>query len=257
MNKLKVLFVIMCLSVGIACDSSTEKKEASKDLETPREVGPAEKFLSNVSEVHKKQDFLKEDYVTFQFKLKLGDENMEGKVTSRTNLSHYFVETNENGNFYFNVLEGKYNASMPNKIAEKLVLFVVSNYHLFYSITGENYNYTERKEREFLDRPYYSVALKNQDATKVFPSTLEVFVEQRTNMLKGVNLPHPQKRTAMVFLQYDKFITVNRIPVSLQWNIFEEVNQNKMSNPIGGVSITSIKYLKEKEVDLIPLKPVL
>jgi hypothetical protein len=252
MNKLKVLIVIMCLSVGIACDSSTAQKEASKEVEITREISASEKFLTAVSEVHKRQDFLKEDYVSFQFQFILENEQMEGRVTARTNLSEFLVDTKEQGSFYFTMLDGKYTAEKRNATATKLVSFIVSNYHLFYFITGENYNYAERKELEFLDRPYYSVALENQEATKIFPSSLEVFVEQRTNMLKGVSLPHPQKRNAKVFLQYDKFITVNRIPVSLQWNIFLIEGEDRTGNPIGEAKITAIKYLKESELDLAP-----
>lgn len=257
MNKLKVLFIIMCLSVGIACESSTEKKEVFNDSEFKREISASEKFLNTVSEVHKKQNFLKEDFVTYKFKLDIEGEKLQAKVTSRTDISEFLVETEAYGNFYFNILDGRFIADNTNKTTEKLVSFVVSNYHLFYAITGADYRYGELEELSFLDQPYYQLALKNQASKKIFPPFFEVFIEQRTHMMKGVKLPHPQKRNELVFLQYDKFITVNRIPVSLQWNIFEEVNQNKMSNPIGGVSITSIKYLKENEVNITESKTIL
>lgn len=250
--------MLSCFLAIISCGKEQKNEEKTTQTEaSPRKMGASEKYLSSVSEVHKKQDFMAEDYVSFKFDLQVEGENLQAKVTSRTDVSEFLVETNNNGNFYFNTLEGKYNSDQPNKTAETLISFVVCNYHLFYNITGADYVYEEREELTFLDRTFYSVALKNQGASKLIPTSFEVFVEQRTNMLKGVSLPHPLKRSEKVFLQYDKFITVNRIPVSLQWNIYQENAKDDLSSPMGKVSITSIKYLKENQVDLTPKQPYL
>lgn len=243
--------MLSCFLAIISCDKEQKNEEKTNQTEaSPRKIGASEKYLSLVSEVHKKQDFMTEDYVSFKFDLQFEGENLQAKVTSRTDVSEFLVETNNKGSFYYNTLEGKYNSDQPNKAAETLISFVVCNYHLFYNITGEDYAYEEREELTLLDKTFYKVALNNKSSKNLVADSFEVFVEQRSNMLKAVSLAHPLKRNENVFLQYDKFITVNRIPVSLQWNIFEQNSKGKMNKSIGKVSITSIKYLKEDQITL-------
>lgn len=247
MTKFTHLLCCFSLLLVVACGKSEKEKESNRDKENKveRTVSSSERYLKSVENVHKKEDFLKEDLVSFKFDVKLSEKELQGKVVARTNMAEFSVELSDGSVWYYNSLNDLFSAEVNDKEIEQLLSFVVGGYFTFYSISGENYTYTDKEKKEFLEREFSKVSLNNSASKRFFPQEFTVFVEDRTSMLKGTSRNHPLKKRQPIFLQYDKFITVNRIPVSLSWQFFESTKDNLMSKNIGEAKITAISYPKD------------
>jgi hypothetical protein len=57
------------------------------------------------------------------------------------------------------------------------------------------------------------------------------------------------RSTQNVQLQYDRFITVNHVPVSLSWKFYPEGNFNE-ETMLGEAQITKIKYYTAEKLQL-------
>lgn len=252
----KILALIV-LSISIlACNNSNSSKEKNEEQkETAKPKSAEQRYLSSVEDIHKKEKFLSEDVVSYQITYEFGNLKDELRIKAATDLSLVEIESKNFGKSYYNgndiLIDAM--ANMGDKEAKRNFQMVYF-YHAFFHLDESAYELFPFEETTFFDRKYKQFQTKNQALhSAFFPRETTFFIEDRTNMMKGLSLATSllgnSRNTQNVHLHYDRFITVNHIPVSLNWKFYPENNFDEESI-LGEAQITRIKYYEAEQLQI-------
>jgi hypothetical protein len=255
-SSLKVfsfLIVLLCL---VACNSSTsnaEKKEKNpiKVEEPSKEL----KFANRVTEIHKKDIFSNEDFVRYHINYQIGNLKDELKVVAKTDLNLVEVTSENFGKVYYNgqnlLLDPS--ANMGDQEAKRIFTMIYF-YHSFFFLDHESLSFSSINEVKVKGSLHKKLDVNNEILhTSFIPKETSFFVEDRTNMLKGLEIKtslfNNSRKLESVYLSYNRFITVNHVPVSLNWKLYPSENISETSQ-IGEAQITKIKFYTSDRIQL-------
>lgn len=252
-SKIFSFFFALCI---IACNSSNSSKEKNAEQEEiTQPKSEVEQFLSNAEVLHKKQKFFNEDFVSYQITYQFGNLKDELTVKAATDLSMVEVSSKNFGKSYYN---GKNifidaMANMGHREAKRNFQMVYFH-HAFFHLNEKEFEFFPIEKTTFLDSSFKQVQIKNQTFhTAFFPNEITFLIEDRTHMMKGLHLKTPflgnDRSPKNIHLHYDRFITVNHIPVSLNWKFHPE-NNFKEESIIGEAQITKIRYYSAEQLQL-------
>ncbi|GGE31107.1 hypothetical protein [Psychroflexus planctonicus] len=252
----KIFALILLANIVLACNNSNSSKEKSTEQkETTKSKTTEQVFLSSVEDIHKKEKFFSEDIVSYQITYQFGNLKDELKVRAATDLSLIEITSKNFGKSYYNgkniLIDAM--ANMGDREAKRnfqLVFF----YHAFFHLDENEYVLSPIQETTFFDGNFKQIHTKNEAFhTAFFPNEVSFLVEGRTNMMKGLQMKTSllgNNRTAQnIHLHYDRFITVNHIPVSLNWKFYPENNFEEKAI-LGEAQITKIKYYSAEQLQL-------
>lgn len=217
----KSLFILSLLSL-YACKSDpkdTETENAKPIVEQPSE---SQKHLQNIERAHNSAKFKEENQVRFNLKLSTEDDVFfDGAVTLKTDGSKArFLDSG--------IDQTIKSDDLSNEIDKKLY-HLAELYCIGFWLQEDNFSKTSSVSEDFVQAVYDSPETS---------STFTVFSHPLTDIIQ-----HLQYKTdidaypfdeATVF--FDKYITVNRIPVALNWYF------TKAKDTIARAQITRISY---------------
>ena len=195
----------------VACKS--DKKE-NEDLKIENDVvhkqSESEKHLQNILRAHNATKFKEENQVKFNLEISMTDEIFfNGFVTLKTDGSKArFLDSNTDRIVHRNNL----NSELDKKL-----------YHLA-TLYGMGFWLNEDKfEKQTSDQDNFNHAVFE---TSVNSSTFNISTHPLTDILQNVtyktNISEPPFNEATV--HYDKYITVNRVPVALNWYFVDQTD---------------------------------
>jgi hypothetical protein len=209
----------------MACKSDTPKAIDNTELNAePTEISDSEKHLQNISRAHNASKFIEESQVRFKLKFNIKEEVFfDGFVTLKTDGSQArFLDSTINKLIESNNLKTE---------LDKKLYWIVELYAMGFWPNTEDFNKTNSDNDDFIKATYNSPITSSTYTIYTHPLTdIVQYVEYDTDIL--------DEPFEIGTLFYDKYITVNRIPVSLNWNIkFED-------NTVAKAEITRISYPK-------------
>lgn len=254
-NHFKILFIIAFAFQLVSCNNNAKKNEPKQDEKTSSPKTSEQILLSQVETIHKKNNYLNEDVVTYQIDYRFGNLNDELKIKAATDLSRIIIESKNFGKSYYNgtelLIDVMANAG-DREVKRNFQLLYF--YHAFFYLSDNNFNFSPTEEVRFDEQNYKQVKVQNENVhTAFFPTKASFLIDNRTNMMKGLILKTAllgNGRSAQnIHLQYDRFITVNHIPVSLDWKFYPK-NEHTEESLLGEAKVTRIKYYSAEQLQL-------
>jgi len=199
----KFLIVILFLNL-LACKSDKEKDNYnSSSIETIKDKSESEKHLENIKRAHNASKFSQEEQV--KFKLKLSFENgvfFDGFITLKTNGSKArFLDSNID-----KIVESD---NISTELEQKLY-WLTELYTLGFWLEKDQFNKVNSESEDFIKSIYKSPMTSNIYTIYSHPLTDVIqYVDYKTG------LSDQPFNYGVVY--FDKYITVNRVPVSLVW----------------------------------------
>jgi hypothetical protein len=246
-------FLLICISFFACTDSNSSKEKEAEKGETIQKLSAKLQFAKSVEDIHKKERFLEEDFVSYQITYKFGNLEDVLTVKAATDLSRVEIASKNFGKSYYNgqSIYMDASANMGDREAKRNFQMVFF-YHSFFHISEEAYELYPIEETTFLDQKFKEVKIKNEGFhLAFFPMQATFLVEDRTHMMKGLELSTSllgnDRDVKEVQLHYDRFITVNHVPVSLNWKFYpkNEVDENSI---LGEAQVTKIKYYTAEQL---------
>lgn len=198
----RLLFLII---LGLLACKSDEKKtnENNNSIEVVKDVSESEKHLENIKSAHNASKFSQEEQV--KFKLKLSFENevfFDGFVTLKTDGSKArFLDSNIDKIFKSD--------NISTELDQKLY-WLTELYTLGFWLEKDQFNKVNSESEDFIKAVYQSPITSNTYTIYSHPLTDVIqYVDYKTG------LPDQPFNSGVVY--FDKYITVNRVPVSLVW----------------------------------------
>lgn len=213
--------IMLCILNSVACKSDStnnEKDTESLLVETPTE---SEKHLQNITRAHNAKKFQSEPQVKFKLQFSTKDSVFfDGFVTLKTDGSKArFLNSKID-----RVIQ---NHQLQTDLDKKLFL-MAELYSMGFWIKDNNFKLLSNNDS--LDLSYYRSS-KSESTFKIYSHPITHVVQQvdyDTNI--------DQKPFKSGSLHYEKYITVNRVPVALHWNIIDD------KDTIAQAEISRISY---------------
>lgn len=249
-NIVQLVLLFLVLS---ACTGSKEEKKEKNPLSDVEQA--KQRFTTEIEGLHKKEKFLSESYVSYEISYEFGNLSDVFKVVAATDLSAVQIESTHYGKSYYDGNQLYMDANSNSSDREvKRNFQMVYFYHAFFHLNEIGIETSPVEDTAFMETKYKQFNLTNNAFhLAFFPRETAVLIENRTNMMKGLQLKTSllgNARTAQkVHLHYDRFITVNHIPVSLNWK-FYPIHKLEEETLIGEAKITKIKYPKPNQIQL-------
>lgn len=251
----RLIPILFIASLVIACNS----KEKNEDAAPARELSPVEKakynFVAEVEKIHKKEKFLSEDRVSYEISYTLGKWSDVLQVKAATDLSLVEISSKKVGKTYYDGQQLYLDAmaNMGDREAQRNFLMVYF-YHAFFHLSETTYELSNAEVFTKMEKPYKKITIQNNGFhTAFFPKKVEFYVEDRTQMLKGLalqtSLLSHQRSKEAIELHYERFITVNHVPVPLTWKFYPS-SKTEESDLLGEAQITRIKYSTAQQMPL-------
>lgn len=207
----------------MACKSDDSKKDKEQQPgEEVEVVSQSEKHLQNIFRAHNGSKFKSEDYVRFQLKFKFKDDAFfEGFMTIKTNGSKIrFLDSNTD-----KIIES---ANLQTELDQQL-FWLAELYSMGFWLDQDDFETLKNTNEDYVKAVYSS---------KYSSSVYKVYTHPLTAIIQHVDytthIPGDPFNSGTVF--YEKYITVNRIPVPLRWTFI------KQKDTIAKAEITRISY---------------
>lgn len=255
-SSLKYLAICTFILLIWSCkDSNSSKKEAT----APRELNEVEmaqqRFVEEVEAIHKKEKFVSEDIVGYEIGYTIGNRKDVLQIKAATDLKFIEVTSQNFGKAYYNGNQLYIDAMANMDDGEaKRIFQLVYFYHAFFHLKEDAYAYFPIESTTIMNENFKYISINNQEVHPAFfPKEVEFYIEDRTQMLKGLAIQTNQLTSTRaeeeIYVQFDRFITVNHVPVSLTWKIYPK-NKLEESAMLGEAKITKIKYFDAAKLQL-------
>jgi hypothetical protein len=208
----------------LACKSDTENIDGKVDKkQNIQKISESEKHLQNIAGAHNAKKFLEEAQVKFNLKLTIKqDVFFDGIVSLKTDGSKAkFSGSNIDKTIIKNELESD---------LDKKLYFLAEIYATGFWYEQENFDKLESEGEEFKKAVYESLISKTNFTIYSHPLTdIVQFIDYKTGISEA---PFNKGR-----LYFDRYITVNRVPVPLNWTfksggeIIAEAKISRISYP--------------------------
>ncbi|MGM0636147.1 MAG: hypothetical protein ACQESK_08770 [Bacteroidota bacterium] len=261
MNAIKNISLGVLLALALFACSDKQPEEEKKSIEEKQAVSKSNEqiYAQSIENNHKKSNFLEEDMVSFTVEFDFGDqETQKISILSKTDLSQAVITFDDNSKLFYdgNALLLENEQKKNQKIAQQAML-MNTLYHSFFHLSEDEFSLSPREEITFFESDFTKMTVSNNAFhQEIYPQEFTFFTEKRTSLMKGLQAKFPyigkQNNSTETYIQFDRFITVNRIPVSLQWNFFSAKKDASIGDKIGQAKVSRIQYHKvgEREISI-------
>lgn len=214
------LILVLCF-ILMACKSDKEKTTVTESIEKTEKVDKSLQLLKSIESAHNAQKFNSEQQVNFKLKLELKDSVFfDGYVTIKTDASKVrFLDSNIDKIVEANSLETE---------LDKKLFMIAEFYTMGFWFDADRFKKIPKND-SLVKSEYNSVKSKSQYKIYSHPITRVI---QHIDFETTIN----DKPFNSGTLYYEKYITVNRVPVALKWKI--EVDQKQIAK----AEISRISY---------------
>ena len=222
-NKSILVLVVLSLLACRTDNKEDNENSGNKNLtEAVEEISESDKYLEKIKRAHNASKFAKEEQVKFKLKLDIGDDVFfDGFVTLKTNGSKArFLDSN---------IDRVVDRDNISTTLDKKLYWLAEIYTIGFWLEADNFKISNGEIEEYSKSIYKSPITSNTYTIYSHPLTDVIqYVEYITK------IPDQPFNSGTVY--FDKYITVNRVPVSLAWE-FKRDNEI-----IAKAEITRISY---------------
>lgn len=195
--------ILICFLLS-AC--KTDKPEKTEELKPPEKekLSKNERFLKRIEYAHNADKFNEEEQVKFRIKLKLKDSIFyNGDVVMKTDLSQV--------RFLSSTIDTVLTANRLKSENDKILYWIAECYAIGFQLNAESFNKISES-----DSVVVSSFRSPKTSTKFKLSTHPITnIIQKLEYDTGID----QKPFDNGSLNFNRYITVHRIPVALEWTI--------------------------------------
>lgn len=198
------IYILVILTIIYGCKSDVNKNEEKSAANKELEISPeTQKHFQNIQRAHNSKKFKEENTVKFKLKLTVGEKVFyDDFIYPKTDLSKLKINENQSVKLIEqNNLKNDY---------EKKMYFLSEIYAIAFIMNIDDFKKVSSKNDNFFKATFNS----NETGT-----AYEILSHPITDIIQQINYKtnltgHPFESGSVVF---DKYITVNRIPVPLFW----------------------------------------
>ncbi|GGE15178.1 hypothetical protein [Psychroflexus salis] len=248
-----LLFIILITSFWACNTNNSKQEEPKKENKISETKSSEERLMKSVEAIHKKEKFFSEDMISYEISYEFGKIADQLKVKAATDLSLIEIDSKVFGKSYYDgdqlYIDAIANAG-DREIKRNFQLLYF--YHAFFHLSDKSFQLSPIQEVVLSNTQYKKIGVENKNLNKAFfPKKVDFFIDQRTDMMKGLQLQtsliNNDRSTQKIHLQYDRFITVNHIPVALEWKFYPE-NKFTEKDFLGEAKVTKIKYYTTEQL---------
>ncbi len=248
---------ILCSFLFVGCkENKNQQKEDAQDKQAQqnqvnKRTSKEQRYAAHISEIHKAKNYQEEAFVGFELDIQFADFKDEVKIVKATNFSQIQFSSKKHGDFYWigEDLLSPETSTLTGDLA-KNYLDLAFIFGAFSQIYNEDARFGEIDEKEAFEAKFkeFEIDELNTDF-RWAPKHVVSWTDSRTDMLKALvmNFNLTEQETLFYF---DRYITVNRIPVSLTWKVFEPNKTNNLEESFGEVKVSRIKYYSAGEYEI-------
>jgi len=221
-NQVLKSLIILSLISFYACKSEPEKTKVDHKKPVVEQPSESLKHLRNIEKAHNASKFEQEEQVKFNLEVSVKDKVFfDGTVTLKTDGSK--------ARFLDSGIDQMIESGDLSTEIDKKLHHLAELYCIGFWLQEENFSKTSSDSEDFVQAVYESADTS---------STFTVFTHPLTDIVQHVEyktgISDAPFSEATVF--FDKYITVNRIPVALKWKF--KVDQNQIAT----AEISRISY---------------
>ncbi len=216
-----VFFIcLIALVLGCKSDKNVEKQK-EKDIIVSKKLSESEMLQENIQDAYNLKKYTEEEQVKFKINLKVQDSiYFDGYLSVKTDNSKIRILSSQ--------IDKVMTFSDESSNIEKMLFWASEIYTLPFSLKEDNFELLKRDD-EFIISKYVSSSTDSE--YKVYSNPITNIIE-KVEYITPISIQPFDKGV----LYFDKYITVNRIPVAMHWNI------KKDGDNIAVVKISRISY---------------
>jgi hypothetical protein len=207
----------------MACKSDKkDNEEIANDKEVVLEQTESEKHLQNIIRAHNAGKFTEESQVRFNLKLEVKNKVFfDGTVVLKTDGSK--------ARFLDSAIDQIVEKNNLNNQLDQKLYFLLELYSMGFWLDNENFDKITTENEEFTEARYKS---PNTSTTyKIYTHPLTDIVQKIEYKTKLEDQPFDAGT-----INFEKYITVNRVPVSLKWYFIDD------TDTIANADVSRISY---------------
>lgn len=260
---MKNIIIALALTAAFTSCKETDKqvkttaKKATDKVETV-EKSSANSFTSSIEKAHQKAIFLKNDAVSYDFKVSFGDNTMfDGKITQKTDGTMIRMDHKDGGTIVFD--GNKVYASTADMASNPMTRFHIFTWSYFfampYKLNDPGTIWTDEEMLTFADKKYPTSKLTFKDG---IGDTSEdwyiVYKDPKTNMMDGVayivsfGKELEKAEAAPHFAKYNDLTVVDGVPFATNWTFHNWSKEVGFTDQIGEAQLSNIEFVTSNEV---------
>ncbi len=258
MKKLLLLFSVLLLS----CNQNKETSNRNSIHVEPdsaidiREISPSEAFAESIQKAHNKEDWDKENVVSFKINLKMGGvERLNAHIFSSTNSSRIRIDKNDGSSLYY---DGSQVYQSPADAPTESTRFDMFTWQYFFALPfklrDEGTNWELLEEETVKGLTFNKARLTFDNNIGDAPDDWYViYQEPKSKMLYAaayiVTLNNEKEKAeeephAIIYHNYRLF---NGIPLATRWTFHNWSRENGFGDQIGEAEISDIQFNTPKK----------
>jgi hypothetical protein len=222
---LKAILFLITLSL-FACKSDEKKaNDNNNSIEVIKDNSESNQYLENIKRAHNASKFAQEEQVKFKLKLNIGDDQFfDGYITLKTDGSK--------ARFLDSKVDKIISIDNLSTELDKKLYWLVELYTMGFWLQADQFEMLKNESDEYSKSTYKSSITNN---------TYNIYSHPLTNVIQQVEyqsgITDEPFNSGTVY--FDKYITVNRVPVSLVWE-FKQDNSKKATAEISRISYPDV-----------------
>jgi hypothetical protein len=257
----KIIIALAFTAAFTSCKESDKEVKTTEDA-TTKTVELAEKpvensFTRSIERAHQKAAFLKNDAVSYDFKVAFGDNTMfDGKITQKTDGTMIRMDHKDGGVIVFD--GDKVYASTADMASNPMTRFNIFTWSYFfampYKLNDPGTIWTDEEMLSFADAKYPTSKLTFQDGTgDTSEDWYIVYKDPKTNVMDGVayivsfGKELEDAEAAPHFAKYNDLTVVDGVPFATNWTFHNWNKEDGFTDQIGEAQLSNIEFITPTE----------
>ncbi|MEN8817175.1 MAG: DUF6503 family protein [Nonlabens sp.] len=259
---MKKIIITLAFTVAFtACKESDKIAETKANTETEKvetvEKPSANTFTRSIENAHQKVTFLKNDAVSYDFKVSFGDNTLfDGKITQKTDGTMIRMDDKDNGVIIFD--GNKVYANSADMASNPMTRFHIFTWTYFfampYKLNDPGTIWTDEEMLSFANTKYPTSKLTFKEG---IGDTSEdwyiVYKDPKTNVLDGVayivsfGKELEEAEAAPHFAKYNDLTVVDGVPFATNWTFHNWNKEDGFTDQIGEAQLSNIEFITPSE----------
>ena len=253
----KIAYLLLLSVIVLSCKDAKKEigNEKMMPVETDNGIGDGAPslemaFAQSVEKAHNKEDFAQHEAVSFDFKLSFGgQEQMDSKITMRTNSSKIKIENKDGSTILFDGTDVYVTPAATEMPSARFAIFTWPYFAAMpFKLTDPGTQWSDMRQTQ--DGQYSRAKLTFKENTGDTAEDWYIaFTDNKTNLLsyvayivtfgksieKAEDEPH-----AIVYKNYE---VVDGVPISNQWEFYNWSEEKGLFGaPIGEATLSNITF---------------
>lgn len=248
---MKLSYLIIAFSFFLVSCSSENSDSNTKTIEPDNQI--TSDLRSDIESVHRKDLFLKEEYVQFDLNLKFGGkERLNGTITLATNSSKGVIETKSGEKIYFNQDKVYIPSEKENSNKARFDAYTWSYFFLLPYKLSDGGTYWNNYSSDSLNgKEYETNKLTFGDGIGDAPEDWYIVYSDRGSHIinvaayivtAGKSVEEAEKDPHAI--QYLNYEMVDGIPFAHQWKFWGWNETEGLTNVLGEADLSNINFPK-------------